>query len=213
MILMFGWDSSSCYLFYLSANIDNITCISESVCGLPFFLYFTAVDCWVSVLTQWSLWFGPSLQQKRKVWFRLFFPLAFIGKETSILKYCELPDSPLSICNVQFLCSALTFWATASSFPVLCWTHLGVNLLRRCHWVFYLLMFMPVISTLSAPGRHSTSHFEMQCNVWTQSSDAGKKRSNNVLEKKGLGGLRGKGLNQCQMVLSFTWIDGLLQIH
>lgn len=131
--------------------------------------------------------------------------MAFIGKERSVLKYFEMSDCPLSIGNVQFLSSVLTFWAMASFFPALCWTHLGVALLRRCHWGFYLLMFMLVISTLSAPGRHSTSHFEMQCNVWTQSSDAGNKCSNNsnkVLEKKGLGGLRGEGLNRCQM--SFT---------
>lgn len=60
-------------------------------------------------------------------------------------------------------------------------------------------MFVLVISTLSATGRLSTSDFEMQCKVWTQSSHAGKKSSNDVLEKKGLGGLRGEGLNGCQM--------------
>lgn len=51
----------------------------------------------------------------------------------------------------------------ATSFSVLCWTHLGFVLLRRYHWVFYLLVFMPVISSLSAVGRHWTPHFGMQC--------------------------------------------------
>lgn len=121
----------------------------------------------------------PACSQKEKHVSAYFFPLAFIGKETSIL------NSPILLCPFA-MCNSFAQHSPSEQWPhsfLFFAEHIWE--LRRCHWVFYLLMFMRVISTLSATGRHSTSHFEMQCSVWTQSSDAGKKLLRQSVGEKG----------------------------
>lgn len=134
------------------------------------------------------------------VFFLFFFSLIFVGKETEVFE--STLNCLILLCQcAQFLCSALAFWTTGSLLSVL-WTHLGVDLLRRCHQVFYLLLFIPMISTLSAMSRHSTSHFEMQCLdpiKWCW-----KEMFKQYLRENGPWGLEGEVLNWCQIVLSFT---------